>query len=227
MHAQQGRRTAVAAVPAAQRLEAGEPAPLAFVERADEGLQGGAEIAARRGVAHRQRLELLPSLACGALAVAPGVLGGCVPVVPGALFAGHVAAAGELAEGLAGAHLEQGVEFLDAVAGGGVLDEGGEGLEEVAVGGEAHAAEGPQAVGIEVGAASEDVEAAVVGVAGVMGQLVQQPHGGALGRRAEGLHELGKGGDGLALQQVGEGVGGVLGSPHGVVVALAVPVTTP
>ena len=66
-------------------------------------------------------------------------------------------------------------------------------------------------MGIELRAVGEDVEAAVVGVAGVMRQVAQLAHGSALRVGAEGSHELRERGDGLAAQQIDEGVGGVLG----------------
>ena len=74
-----------------------------------------------------QRLELLPGLARRALAGPCRGGGGRVPEAPVAQFAGHLAAGGEFAERITGADLEQGVEFLDAVAGVGVFDEGGQG----------------------------------------------------------------------------------------------------
>ena len=87
----------------------------------------------------------------------------------------------------------------------------GEGVEEAAAGEEAGAAEGPKAAGIEARARDEQVEAAVVGVAGVMRDFTQLMHGCAPGAGAEGVHELGHGGHGLALQQLDQSFGGVLG----------------
>ena len=189
---QQGCRAPVAAVPAAQRLEAREPASLALVERADER----------------------------ALAGPFGGVGGRVPEAPVAQFAGDLPAGDEFAECVAGADLQQGVEFLDAVAGGGLCDQGSDGEEEVAAGGEAHLVEGPQAVGVELRAVGKDVEAAGVGVAGVMREVAQLAHGSPLRIGAQGSHQLRQHGDGLAAQQIDEGVGGVLGRSHGVVVTM-------
>ena len=219
IHAQQGRRPPVAAVAPPQRLQAREPAPLPLVQRPGEGLQPRGVVPVSRGVAGRRRLELLERFARRALAPPRAGVGGRVPVAAVAPLARHAAAGREPPEGVAGADLQQGVKFLDAEAVGGLGHERGEGVEEAAAGGEAHAAKGPQTVGIEAGTLGEHIEAAVVGVAGVMRDLMQLAHGRAPGGGAEGGHELGHGGHGLALQQLDESVGGVLGGPHSVAMA--------
>ena len=120
-----------------------------------------------------------------------------------------------LAQGVTGAHLQQGVEFGDRVAGRGVVDEGGGGVEQCAVDGEADVTEGPQAAGVEPDGFREGLEAAVVRVAGVRVELAELADGGALGAGAERGQQLGHASDSLAAQQLDEGIGGELNRSHG------------
>ena len=127
------------------------------------------------------------------------------------------------AQGIASAYLRQRVEFLDAVAAAGIADEGRDGIEEGAAGGEAHGLEGPQAVGVKLRPIGEGIEAAVVGVAGVVRDLGEPADGRAEGAVAGRGGDLGERGNGLALEQIEESVGGVEGRSHGGVEAGQIP----
>ncbi len=194
----QGGGLAVAAVTAFQGGQAGEEATLALVEQVDEEFSGGGQGAAGQD-----------------LSLAPLGLGRAVEEAAVELLAGETVAMHEVAQGIAARDMQEGFQFGDEVAGvGGAHQRFGCGAQR-AMGGEADALEGPQAVLVEARGRGQGVIATGVGIAGEVGDEGELAHDGAAGGGAEGGHELRHGGDGFAFQQVDEGAEGVERGTHG------------
>ena len=225
VQAEQGGGAAVAAVAAQQGGEAGEQAPLLLVEQAREQGDGGGW--QQRGALGRGRRG--QGLGAGGvdaagveLALLAGRVGGAVDRMAVHADAGELVLAGELGESVDGADAEQGVEFDGAEAEVGVCDQGAGGGAEGAARGEAGSVVGPQAAGVEAGLLAEGVEAAAVGVAGDVVELLELAEDRAAGSGAEGGGELGQGGNGLAAQEVGQGIGGEERGAHAAIMILFV-----
>ena len=141
-------------------------------------------------------------------------LGGAIEEAAGELEAGEEPEAGEVAQGVGAADVQEGVEFLGEAAGGGPGDEGAGGGAEGAVGGEADAADEPQSVLVKAGGLAEGVVAPGMGVAGEERQFGELANDGAARGVAEGGGKFRHGGDGAVPQEVSERVGGVENGAH-------------
>ena len=141
--------------------------------------------------------------------------GAQVEELAGELVPGQPPVAGELAQRVLGADVEQVVQLVDEVSGLGVLDERLGGCDEGAGAGEADAGERPEAALVEIGEFVEGVVAAAMGVAGAGVEVLELAERGApADAGAERDQYVGQRGDGLHSEQGEDGVGGELGWSH-------------
>ena len=225
--AEQSGDAAVAAPPALERFEAGEQPPLPLVEQAGEQHDGGAQLLRHQvGVGQRPHESWgghqQPSGA-QLLGLLRGV-GRTVEELAGELVPRQPPVAGELAQRVLGADVEQVVQLVDEVSGLGVLDERLGRCDEGAGAGEADAGERPEAALVEIGEFVEGVVAAAMGVAGASVEVLELAERGApADAGAERDQYVGQRGDGLLSEQGDDGVGGELGWSHsGTIADLAI-----
>ena len=106
-------------------------------------------------------------------------VGRTVEELAGELVPRQPPVAGELAQRVLGADVEQVVQLVDEVPGLGVLDERLGRCDEGAGAGEADAGEGPEAALVEIGEFVEGVVAAAMGVAGAGVEVLELAERGA------------------------------------------------
>ena len=234
METELGSDAGIAAMAQLQRGESGEEPSLLLVESAEielagvgqlrvgrwwRGLRLGGNRAGFRGHlwrgGNREGLRAgSGGVTCARLPLGVRALGSEVKEAVAEFDTRQASLAGELAQGIGGSDAEEGIEFLHQESGRGFPYEVLGGGEQRAAGGEADAAEGPQAESVKAGRFRERVEAAAMGIAGDVRDCPQLAHDGAATGGTEGGEHLRHASDGLPAQEFNEGVGMELNGSH-------------
>ena len=202
---------AVTAVADLERLKCGVETALAFVEQGIEQDDGGAQLAGHNrpdradGGSGRRRLV---NVSGAQLGVVPLAVGREVDPAGADLGAPDATLDSELAQWILDLDVQQVLEFVGGVAGFGVGDQNGTGVDQGAVAGEADLVVGPQSELVE---ASDLVESVVLATVGITRQIAERAqlaeHGhGDLG--TEGGLEFDQSEDGVYAEQLAQIVGG-------------------
>ena len=202
IQAQEVAQQGVAAVPQADRFQAGEQAALLFVEQSMEQQDGGLEFVGRdlQGVGANGKWNRLGTAARQDLVAPNGGIDGGVEELATACGSAQALLLHQQAQRLLDSGLEEVSQLPSVVAVGGGQDEGFHRGYQGAVAREPDPFVRPQSASIKAGDLDQSVEASAMGVAGEITELLEFAEYGEIGGGAEHAFEFRQIGDLVTVQ---------------------------